>query len=125
VVAGEPSGAERYLEERLRDAEYREAYERALRQVTQADRVINELDKRRQELRLSKAELARRADMPPEAIRRLFSAKHRNPTLQTLVAVADALGLQLLLVLGEPATTVQSSATQELSDASETHRRTA
>lgn len=89
------SGAERYLEGRLSDPEYREAYGRARRRIAQIDNVIRALDAQRERLNLSKAELARRADMPPEAVRRLFSAERPNPTLHTLAAIADALGLYL------------------------------
>ena len=53
------------------------------------------LDQRRCNLDLSKAELARRANLRPEVIRRLFSAERPNPTLATLVALAEALELEL------------------------------
>lgn len=52
-------------------------------------------DQRRCSLELSKAELARRANLRPEVIRRLFSAERPNPTLATLVALAEALELEL------------------------------
>ena len=42
-----------------------------------------------------KAELARRAGVKPEAIRRLFSAEKPNPTLTTLVALAGVLDLEI------------------------------
>ena len=82
------TGAERYLKGRLRDPEYRHAYERSRQRIDQIDRVIRALDDRREELHFSKAELARRAEMPPEAVRRLFSAERPNPTLHTLAAIA-------------------------------------
>jgi transcriptional regulator with XRE-family HTH domain len=59
------------------------------------DDVVHSLDSRRVELGLTKAELARRADMPPAAVRRLFSQQQKNPTLSTLVAIADALNLRV------------------------------
>jgi transcriptional regulator with XRE-family HTH domain len=58
------------------------------------DDVICSLDARRVEIGLTKAELARRADMPPAAVRRLFSQQQKNPTLTTLIAIADALDLR-------------------------------
>jgi DNA-binding phage protein len=117
------SGAERYLEERLRD---REAYGRARRRIDQIDRVVRALDKRREELNLTKAELARRADMPPEAVRRLFSAERPNPTLYTLASIAEALGLDLVPGQEDSASVVpRSSTTRGRSDASGTRRRTA
>ncbi|MDQ6949423.1 MAG: helix-turn-helix transcriptional regulator [Actinomycetota bacterium] len=45
---------------------------------------------------MSKAELARRAGLPPEAVRRLFTMCSPNPTATTLVALARALELNLV-----------------------------
>jgi transcriptional regulator with XRE-family HTH domain len=59
------------------------------------DDVVHSLDSRRVELGLTKAELARRADMPAAAVRRLFSQQQKNPTLSTLIAIADALNLRV------------------------------
>jgi DNA-binding Xre family transcriptional regulator len=120
----EPTGAEQYLEGRLRDPRYRSAYERSRSRIEQVDRVIRALDARRLELNLSKAELARRAEMAPEAVRRLLSAEHPNPTLQTLAAIAEALGLDLVPAK-RSSTGARSSSTEVSSDASGTHRRIA
>lgn len=121
----EHTGAERYLKSRLDDPEYRAAYERARHRIDQIDRVIRALDERREELNLSKADLARRADMPPEAVRRLFSAERPNPTLQTLAAIADALGLDLTPVKRLARGSSESPVTRARSAASGTRRRTA
>lgn len=115
------TGAERYLEGRLEDPEYRAAYEQARERIDQIDAVIRAFNDRRAELNLTKAELARRADVKPEAIRRLFSAETPNPTLKTLVALADALDLELR---PQPRR-ARTSASRARSDASETRRRTA
>ena len=88
------TGAERYFARRRDDPEYREAYERAREQIDQVDAVIRTLDERRIEVNITKAELARRAGVKPESIRRLFSAEKPNPTLSTLVALAGALDLE-------------------------------
>jgi DNA-binding phage protein len=116
-----PTGAERYLAQRLEDADYRREYEQARERIAQIDAVIRVLDERRSELELSKAELARRAGVKPEAIRRLFSAERPNPTLSTLVALAGALDLELRPEPRTPAPTV----TTEQSSGGGTRRRTA
>lgn len=118
----EPTGAERYLEARLDNPEYRGDYQRARQRVDLIDRVIRSLDDRREELKLSKAELARRAEMPPEAVRRLFSAERPNPTLHTLAAIAEALGLDLAPAR-KPVR--RPAPTRARSGASGTRRRTA
>ena len=115
------TGAERYLARRLEDPEYRTAYEQARERIDQIDRVIRALDERRNELNLTKADLARRAGVKPEAIRRLFSAEKPNPTLNTLVALAGALDLELRPEPRPPRT----STTRARSAASGTRRRTA
>lgn len=118
------TGAERYLEGRLKDAEYRAAYSHAREQIAQVDRVIRVLDERRSELSITKAELARRAEMPPDAVRRLFSAGPSNPTLRTLTAIAEVLGLDIAAVerTGDPK---RSGVSQERSDDAQTRQRTA
>lgn len=121
----ESTGAERYLEARLRDSEYQDAYERARKRIDQIDRVIRALDGRREELNLSKAELARRAEMPPEAVRRLFSAERPNPTLHTLASIAEALGLDLLPAKKAAPSARRTSTSRGRSAASGTRRRTA
>ncbi len=118
------TGAERYLDTRLRDPEYRAAYERALERTHQIDRVIRALDERREELDLSKAELARRAEMAPEAVRRLFSAERPNPTLHTLASIAEALELDLLPTEKGGSAPRGSSSTRGRSAAAGTRRRT-
>ncbi len=120
-MAESRTGAERYLATRLEDPEYRAAYEQAQERIGQIDRVIRTLDERRNELNLTKADLARRAGVKPEAIRRLFSAEKPNPTLSTLVALAGALDLELRPEPRRP----DKPTTRARSSASGTRRRTA
>jgi DNA-binding phage protein len=94
-VAKPRTGAERYLSSRLNSPEYRAEYQTARDRIARIDTVVRSLDGRREEMGLAKAELARRAGMKPEAIRRLFSVERPNPTLSTLVALAGALDLEI------------------------------
>lgn len=89
------TGAERYLANRRKDPEHRARYDKARRRISQVDAIVGALNDRREALGLTKAELARRADIAPEAVRRLFSIESPNPTIVTLVALADALDLDL------------------------------
>lgn len=63
---------------------------------TRSTGLILDLDERRDALGMTKAELARRAGIAPEAVRRLFSADSPNPTIGTLSALAESLGLELV-----------------------------
>src|SRR3546814_21148690 len=79
MASKRPTGAERYLAGQLADPEYRDAYDEARRRIAQVDELVRALDGRRVELGLSTAELARRADLAPAAVRRLFSIESPNP----------------------------------------------
>jgi ribosome-binding protein aMBF1 (putative translation factor) len=89
---------ERRRAERMRDAEFRQAYERAAREIEQTDQVIQALDALRVELGMSKAELARRINRNASSIRRLFTAGHVRPELPLIAAIADALGADVRVV---------------------------
>jgi len=89
---------ERRRTRRMRDPEYRQAYERAAREIAQTDQVIRELDSLRVNLGVSKAELARRIDRNASSIRRLFTATNARPELPLVAAIADALGAEVRVV---------------------------
>ncbi len=113
------TGAQRYFDTRAAGSEeYREALEDARSRIDAVDRVVRALDERRKALGLSKAELARRAGMRPEVVRRLLGAGPTNPTLTTIVSLASVLSLDI--------TVSDSGAVNAApSDASGTPRRTA
>jgi DNA-binding phage protein len=96
MAADRRSGAEKHLAGRMKDPIYRAAYRSARRRVAQVDALVKALDERREQLGLTKADLARRADLAPEAVRRLFSVDAPNPTISTLIALADALDLEVM-----------------------------
>jgi len=89
---------ERRRAQRMRDPEYREAYERAAREIEQTDQVIGALDALRVDVGMSKAELARGIDRNASSIRRLFTARHARPELPLVAAIADALGAEVRIV---------------------------
>jgi len=113
------TGAERYFAEReAASSEYRDALTQAHSRIATVDGVMRALDDRRVTLGLSKAELARQAGMRPEVVRRLLGAGPANPTLSTVVALAEALMLEVEI-------TTSAGVTGERSVAAGTHRRTA
>ena len=65
--------------------------------IATIDDLVNELDEAREAAGLSKADLARAISAEPAVVRRLFSAEHVNPTVETIAAVAAALGMRLTL----------------------------
>jgi ribosome-binding protein aMBF1 (putative translation factor) len=92
------TGAERYFRQRQGDPAYAAAYNNARRRIDEVDQIVRTIDEQRIALGLTKAELARRIGTRPEAVRRLLSARHANPTLSTVVALAHELDLDILAV---------------------------
>lgn len=87
-----------YVSGRMQDAEFAAEYKAARAEIDAVDAVVRGLDAAREKQGLSKAELAKRADMKPEVLRRLFTADKQNPTLSTVMKVAAALDFKLALV---------------------------
>lgn len=88
---------QRYRAERMADPEFKAEYERQSRAIAAIDEIVNRLDALRVEHDLSKAELARAIDKNPASVRRLLTARG-NPELATVVAIADALDADVVVV---------------------------
>jgi DNA-binding phage protein len=89
---------DRRLARRLaEDSEFRVEFERQRRQVAAVDAIVNQLDALREQHGMSKAQLAREIDKHPASVRRLLTASG-NPELFTVVAMAQALDAELLVV---------------------------
>lgn len=88
---------ERRLARRLEDPEFKVEFERQRRAIAAIDEIVNQLDALRTEHDLTKADLARAIDKNPASVRRLLTAKG-NPELATVVAMADALDADVLVV---------------------------
>lgn len=71
------------------------AYREARAEIDAVDALMRQLDEARKRKRLTKADLARRASTPKESVRRLLTAKRTNPTLQTVIRLARAVGLRV------------------------------
>lgn len=93
----EQSFHDRLLAEQMKDEEFRTAFERRQREIGVIDAIVNKLEARREELGMSKAELARMIGKNAASVRRVLT-KPKNPELRTVVAMADALGVEVKLV---------------------------
>lgn len=87
------TGAEEYFARRMEQVGYRAAYLAAKRRIEHLDGLIRTFDRRRDELGWSKAELARRAGLKGETVRKLFASDRPNPSRHTLALLAAALDL--------------------------------
>src|SRR5262245_22796764 len=88
---------DQWRDERMQDPAFKAEYERQLRRGTAIDAIVNDLDELRIASEMSKAELARAIDKNPAAVRRLLTAKG-NPELGTIVAMADVLDADVVVV---------------------------
>jgi transcriptional regulator with XRE-family HTH domain len=88
---------DRYLDEQLQDPEFRQAFDRYSAEIAAIDEFIRSLDRRREVCGISKADLARSMGKEPATVRKLFSDEGANPTLRTVLACAEALGLEVRL----------------------------
>jgi DNA-binding phage protein len=88
---------DRRLARRLEDPEFRAEFEREKREIETIDAIVNALDHLRDAHGLSKAQLARDIGKNEASIRRLLTAPV-NPELRTVVAIADALDADVMIV---------------------------
>jgi DNA-binding XRE family transcriptional regulator len=79
------------------DPEFKVEFERQQRAIDAIDAIVNELDALRLEHDYTKADLARMIDKNPASVRRLLTATG-NPELRTVVAMADALDADVIVV---------------------------
>lgn len=61
------------------------------------DRVMNQIEDARDEIGITKAQLARAINAKPASVRRLLSSKKPNPTIGTISEIAAVLGYSLTL----------------------------
>lgn len=88
---------DRLLADRMKDPEFRAEFERASREIKAVDAIVNALDSLRTTHGMTKAELAREIGKNPASVRRLLTAQS-NPELRTVVAMADALDADVVIV---------------------------
>lgn len=79
------------------DPEFRTEFERQQHAVAAIDQIVGQLDELRAEHDYTKARLARMIDKHPASVRRLLTAAG-NPELATIVAMADALDTDVVVV---------------------------
>jgi DNA-binding phage protein len=84
-----------FLEGQLADPSFKASFEKKLAKVKSIAEVLQVIELVRERENIPKAELARRMERKPEAISRLLRGEGANPTLDTLVDLVDAIGLEL------------------------------
>lgn len=98
VMATTKTGFDKWVGKKMKQPSFAASYRTARKQIDTVDQLVRTLDDMRQAAGVSKAELARAINAKPEIVRRLFTKEGVNPTLQTVIEIAGALGLALQLV---------------------------
>jgi DNA-binding phage protein len=92
------TGFGRFFDEQMSSPSFAKAYAASRVEVDAVDRIVRALDQARVAGKMTKADLARAIAAKPEVVRRLFTQSNPNPTLGTVVHLAQALGYSLELV---------------------------
>lgn len=86
---------EKYREERLADPAFKQLYDRHRAEIDAIDVILSAIEQRRNDLEITKADLARLTGKKPESVRRLLSGRTANPTLITVLEMTGALGMEI------------------------------
>jgi ribosome-binding protein aMBF1 (putative translation factor) len=86
-----------FFAEQMNDPEYAAEVAAERARIDAVDGILRQLDAERERQGLSKAELARLADKKESFVRRLLTSGDSNPTLETVVALAHELELEVVL----------------------------
>jgi DNA-binding phage protein len=97
-MARKKTAFDKYFDRRMAEPEFAAAYTEARAVIDSTDALVRAFDEARLLGGMSKAELARQIDARPEVVRRLFTVPTSNPTLETVLKLASALGFHLELV---------------------------
>jgi len=96
-MAPRKTGFDKFVGEQMKRPRFATAYGRARAEIDAVDDLIRALDEKRIAISMTKAELARRISASPEVVRRLLTAADANPTMETVLRIAHAVGLRLAL----------------------------
>jgi DNA-binding phage protein len=91
------TASERWVAKRLKKTSERDEVAAMRREIEVVDELVRALEERRAELGISKIELARRINGDRGSLQRLLK-EGGNPTLQTYLSIAQALGCTVNLV---------------------------
>lgn len=96
------TGFDQFVEAQMKNERFAAEHAKAKQEILAVDEIVRALDAARVDLGMSKAELARQISTRPEVVRRLFTDEAANPTMATVVKLAEALNLRIELVPARP-----------------------
>jgi ribosome-binding protein aMBF1 (putative translation factor) len=92
------TGFDKLFDEQMKSRTFAKSYADARTEVDVIDKMVRALDAAREASGMTKADLATALETRPEVVRRLFTTRHPNPTLSTLIRLATTLGYHVELV---------------------------
>jgi transcriptional regulator with XRE-family HTH domain len=90
------------LAQEMEDPEFRREFFLERLRISTIDDLIGNLDEARDELDLSKADIARALGAQGSVVRRIFSSDDASPTLATITELAAAVGMRVVTVPMSP-----------------------
>ncbi len=81
----------------MSDPDFADGYQRSRARIDAIDGILQELDLERERRGLAKADIARKLNLQPAAIRRLLTGPEQNPKIGRLIDLAHALDLEVVL----------------------------
>ena len=87
-----------FFDEQMESPAVADAYRHARDEIDSVDRFMRALEAARSSHGLSKAELAKRSQLPAETVRRLLTTERANPTIATVLSMLRPMGLGLRIV---------------------------
>jgi ribosome-binding protein aMBF1 (putative translation factor) len=98
MARGSKTGFDKFFNKQMESPSVARAYRESRTKINAVDEIVRSLDQARLTLGMSKAALAMAISVKPEIVRRLFTTSNPNPTLETVVKLAQALGYNLQFV---------------------------
>jgi len=81
----------------MQDPEFVESYRLHRARIDAIGALVRALDDERERLKMTKADLARRIEAEPAAVRRLFTESRPNPQIGRLVDIAHELAFEITI----------------------------
>lgn len=88
---------DRRFDKWMQDPEFAESYRLHRARIDAIDNLMRSLDAERERQKITKADLARRIEAEPAAVRRLFTESRPNPQIGRLVDMAHELGFEITI----------------------------
>ena len=92
------TGFDKFFDAQMKSPSVSKEYAKARAEIDAIDTFMRTLDALREKQSLSKASLAKKMETSDAVVRRLLTSRNANPTLETVMKMAEVLGYRVELV---------------------------